>query len=101
MIVLHASFPIDPSKRDEALELIDSLVEASNREDGMVEYRATADVQDENTIRFFERYEDEAAFRHHSQTDHFQAFEERLPDLLAGQPAVHRFDVSEATELEV
>lgn len=101
MIVLHASFPIDPEKREEALELIDGLVEASNREDGMVDYRAAADVQDENTIRFFERYEDEAAFRHHTQTDHFQAFEDRLPALLAGQPAVTRFDVSEATQLEV
>lgn len=101
MIVLHASFPIDRSKRDEALELIEGLVEASNREEGMVEYRAAADVQDENTIRFFERYEDEAAFKHHTQTDHFQAFEARLPELLAGQPAVHRFDVNEATELDV
>mgnify|MGYP000038297015 FL=1 len=101
MIVIHASFPIDPEKRDEALELIEALVEQSNEEDGMIEYRATTDVQDENLVRFFEQYENEEAFLAHTQTDHFQEFESQLPALLAGEPEVLRFDVSEATELDL
>ncbi|MFB6121675.1 MAG: putative quinol monooxygenase [Halobacteriaceae archaeon] len=101
MIVLHASFPIDPERRDEALELIDDLVEQSQAEDGMLDYRATTDVQDQNVIRFVERYEDEAAFEAHTETDHFQRFEERLPALLAGEPEVLRFDVDSMTELEL
>jgi quinol monooxygenase YgiN len=101
MIVLHASFPIAPEKRAEALELIEALVEQSNEEAGTIEYRATTDVQDENLVRFFERYEDEEAFFAHTRTDHFQEFEARLPDLLAGEPEVLRFDVSEATELDL
>jgi len=101
MIVIHASFPIDPEKRDEALELIETLVEQSNEEDGMIEYRATTDVQDENLVRFFEQYENEEAFLAHTQTDHFQEFESQLPGLLAGEPEVLRFDVSEATELDL
>lgn len=101
MIVLHASFPIDPDHREEALELADDLVDASNEEPGVIDYRATVDVQDEHTLRFFERYEDEAAFEAHSESDHFQAFEERLPDLLAGEPDVRRFEVESATELEL
>lgn len=101
MIVIHAAFPIDPDRRDEALDLVDDLVEASNREDGMIEYRATTDVRDPNVIRFIERYEDAAAFESHTQTDHFQAFEERLPDLLAGEPEVVRFEVDDATELDL
>lgn len=101
MIVLHASFPIDPAKREEALERIERLVEQSNEEDGMIDYRATTDVQDENLVRFFEQYEDEEAFFAHTQTDHFQEFEAQLPELLAGAPEVLRFDVSEATELDL
>jgi len=101
MIVLHATFPIDPDHREEALELADALVDESNEEDGMIDYRATTDVQDENVLRFFEQYEDQAAFEAHSQTDHFQRFEERLPDLLAGEPEVRRFEVSDASELEL
>jgi quinol monooxygenase YgiN len=46
MIVLHASFPIDPDKREEALDLIEDLVEQSQAEEGMIDYRATTDVND-------------------------------------------------------
>lgn len=101
MIVLHASFPIKENQIDEALELAENLVNESNKEPGMIDYRATTDIQDENTIRFFEQYEDAEAFESHTQTDHFQEFEEKLPDLLAGEPEVTRFEVSEATELEL
>ncbi len=101
MIVLHASFPIEPDKHADALELAETLVEASNREDGMIDYRATTDVIDDNTIRFFERYEDAAAFDSHTRTEHFEEFAAALPNLLAGEPEVIRFDVDEATELEL
>ena len=101
MIVLHATFPIKPEKRSEALDLTGDLVEASNREPGMVDYQAGMDVQDENVIRFFEQYEDADAFESHTRTDHFQEFEAALEDLLAGEPAVVRFDVESAAELEL
>lgn len=101
MIVLHAVFPIDPDKLDEALEQVEDLVEQSQAEDGMIDYHATTDVKNPNVVRFFEWYEDEAAFEAHSQSDHFQTFEEALSDLLAGEPEVVRFDVDSATELEL
>jgi len=98
VIVLHATFPIDPERREDALDLADHLVEESNREDGVVDYRAAVDVQDENRIRFFEQYEDEAAVEAHENSDHFQRFEEALPELLAGEPEVLRFEVSDVAE---
>ena len=101
MIVLHAAFPIDPDRREEAIDLAETLVEESNQETGTIEYRATTDVTDENTIRFFERYEDAEAFESHTETDHFRNFEAALPDLLAGEPEVLRFDVEESTELDL
>jgi quinol monooxygenase YgiN len=101
MLVVHASFPIDPDRRDEALELIEDLVAESQTEDGIVDYRATTDVTEPNVVRFLERYEDAAAFESHTQTDHFREFEAALPDLLAGEPEVIRFDVDAATELEL
>ncbi|OLZ41462.1 antibiotic biosynthesis monooxygenase [Natrinema saccharevitans] len=101
MIVIHASFPIDPDRREEALELIEDLVDESQTEDGMIDYRATTDVAEPNVVRFFERYEDEAALGAHTQTGHFQEFEAALPDLLAGDPEVTRFDVESAEELEL
>lgn len=101
MIVLHAAFPIREEKMDEALDLIDDLVEASNEEAGILTYRATRDLHDENTIRFFEQYEDEAAVEAHNQTSHFREFEAELPDLLAGEPELTRFDVADASEMDL
>lgn len=101
MIVLHASFPIDPERRDEALELVDDLVDQSQAEEGMIDYRATTDLQEPAVIRFFEQYEDAEAFEAHTQTAHFQEFEAALPDLLAGDPEIVRFEVDDATELDL
>ncbi len=101
MIVVHASFPVKPDKRDEALDLAETLVEQSNQEEGMIEYRATTDVSDPNTVRFFEQYEDEAALAAHGESDHFLEFASQLPDLLAGEPTVTRFDVDSATDVDL
>ena len=100
MIVLHAEFPLDPESRDEALDLIADLVEQSQAEDGTIDYRAATDVSDPNLVRFTEQYEDAAAFEAHSETDHYREFEAALPDLLAGEPRVRRFEVDSVTELE-
>ena len=101
MVVVHATFPVDPEKREEALDLIGDLAEQSRSEDGVVDYRAGADVEDPNTVRFLKRDEDEAAFGAHAETGHFQAFEEALPDLLAGEPQVTRFDVSDVSDVDL
>lgn len=101
MIVIHASFPIDPDRREDALESLEDLVTASRREAGTIEYEAATDVSDPNVVRVFERYEDEAALGAHSQSDHFVEFAGALPELLAGEPTVTRFDVDSSTELDL
>lgn len=101
MIVLHATFPIDPEQRDEALDMIEDLVEQSQAEEGMIDYHATTDVSDPNVVRFFEQYEDASALAAHAETEHFGRFEEALPDLLGGEPEATRFDVEDASELDL
>ncbi|RBI63564.1 antibiotic biosynthesis monooxygenase [halophilic archaeon] len=107
MIVVQTSVPIASDRRDEALGAIAALVEQSRKEDGVVDYRATTDLQDPDVVRFFERYEDETALEAHVRTDHYRAFVADLPDLtdgrletvrfeLDGEPAVVRFDAAEA-----
>lgn len=101
MLVVHATFPIDPDSREEALEVARELAERSRDEDGTVEYRVATDVEDPNLLRFVEQYEDEAAFGAHAETEHFRRFESALPDLLGGEPNVVRFDVDSATDVEL
>ena len=100
MIVLHAEVPIAPEHREDALETIRDLVEQSRAEEGMIDYRATTDVEEPNTVRFFEHYEDEAAMEAHLETDHYRSFAKSLPEWLAGEPEVLKFEVGEVTELE-
>lgn len=66
----------------------------------MIDCCAVTDVSDPNVVRFFEQYEDDAAFEAHSQTDHFKESEEWLPDLLVGEPEVLQFEVKSTTKLE-
>lgn len=101
MLVVHASFPIDPDHREEALEQVRDLAKQSRAEAGMVDYRAGTDVEDENVLRFYEQYEDEDAFAAHTQSDHFGAFEAALGEWLAGEPEVIQFEVESATELDL
>lgn len=101
MIVVHASFPLDPASRDEALDLLEDIAEQSRTEAGMIDYRVATDVEDPNVVRFFEQYEDEAALEAHTQTEHFGAFQETISDFLAGKPEVTRYDIDSATDLEL
>jgi quinol monooxygenase YgiN len=101
MLVIHATFPVEPDSHEAALELSRELAERSRAEDGTIDYRVTTDVEDENVFRFFERYEDEAAFDAHAETDHFQEFAAALPDLLAGEPEITRYDVDTASAVEL
>ena len=101
MLVVHAEFPIDPERREEALDLIRELAEHSRAEDGVIDYQVATDIDDPNLFRFTEQYEDEAAFGAHAETDHFGTFEAALPDLLAGEPDVTRFDVDTAADVEL
>lgn len=101
MLVIRATIPIAPDSREEALDLARELAEASRQEDGVIEYQVATDIEDENRLRFFELYEDEAAFGAHGQSDHFQEFEAALPDLVAGAPEVIKYEVDSREELDL
>lgn len=101
MIVVHAEFPIDPDRRDEAIDLMGEVAEHSRAEDGVIEYEIATDIDDPNLFRFTEQYEDEAAFGAHTESEHFAEIAAALPDLLAGEPSVTRFDVDSASEVEL
>jgi len=101
MLVVHATIPVDPAHRDRAVELMRTLAVESRAEEGVIDYRVTTDIEDENVFRIVERYEDEAAFGAHVETEHFGEFEAALPELLDGEPTITRFDVENAADVEL
>ena len=101
MIVVHATLPVKSEKREEAIEAAKSVAEKSRDEDGIVEYRVAVDADDRNLLRFFEQYEDEAAFGAHASSEHFAEFVGTLPEFLDGEASLKRFEVSSVTEMDM
>lgn len=101
MIVIHATVPVDPESREEAIEEALSVAEESRKEEGVIDYHAAVDADDENLLRFFEQYEDEAAFADHASSEHFMEFASKLPGMLDGDPELTQFEVTDASEIEL
>jgi quinol monooxygenase YgiN len=101
MLVVHAVVPIDDDSREQALEMAADLAAQSRSESGVIEYRVTTDIEAPTQIRVFEKYEDETAFHEHLGTDHFQAFAAALPEHLAGEPSITRYDVASETDVDL
>lgn len=100
MIVLHARLPLAPETRDAALDAIEDVMEHSRAEAGMLDYRAAVELDDPNAVVLYQRYEDEAAFQAHFDSEHFAAFERAIHEYLDDEPEVLRFDVESMTDLE-
>lgn len=99
MIHVHATIPIDPDRRGEAIELAQELAADSRAEAGVIDYRVGTDVEDPSIFRFVEQYEDEAALATHGETEHFQAFQEEIVDLLAGEPELTQYHVDDVSDV--
>lgn len=93
MLILYAVLPLEPEHRDEALAATREIAEQSRQEPGVIDYRATTDVEQPNVLRFVEQYEDADALQAHLETDHYAEYEETVIEgMLAGEPELHRFE---------
>lgn len=99
MILLYAIVPVDPDSRQAAVDAAVDLARASRDEAGVVDYRVTADLEDETVLRIVEQYEDQSALDAHMESDHFQAFQAQVPEFAGGEVELHRFDVSESSRM--
>ena len=98
MVVMHSEVPIDPAFREAAMELMAWMAAESRAENGVIDYRVTADIEDPNTLRIIEQYEDDEAARSHESSEHLDEFQERIGPCLADDATLYRFDVVEKTK---
>ncbi|WP_435359563.1 putative quinol monooxygenase [Haloarchaeobius sp. DFWS5] len=98
MFVILTTVPVDPDRRDEFCSLAEALADRSQREAGTIEYRVMADLTDPNTVRFFERYEDQTALEAHTESEEYRAFVEALPALSDGKLHNVQFEVDDAID---
>lgn len=99
MLIVHATLPILPEKREEFLAGAGGLVEASNAEEGVLEYRLVESVEAPNTFMMVERYVDEAAFGAHLASPHFGGAAQHLAGWLSGPPKIVKYEAGEGQEV--
>lgn len=99
VIIVQTTIPVDSAHREQALELFAELTECSQSEDGTIEYWAATDIAEPTVVRFFERYEDEAALTAHTETDHYRALVNALPRLADGPLRTTTFETEQSPEV--
>lgn len=100
MFVVHAAFPLEPDYREEGKQLFAAHAKRSRQEDGNIDYRVVVDIEDPNLIHTIERWEDDAAFDTHENSDHNRKFQEDVADFQGGDPEVTQFYVESVSTLE-
>lgn len=88
MMIINAKIKILEEKRDEYLKLMESLVEETRKEDGVLYYSHFEDVQESNTFVVVENYIDEAAINSHMESPHFQNFNNKVKEYVAEEPVI-------------
>ncbi|PLS02243.1 putative quinol monooxygenase [Neobacillus cucumis] len=92
MIIIHATFHINPEKLDMFLEEIQPLIAASREENGNVSYRLQKDVENENVFTMVEVWKDMQAVASHNSSEHFTKFVAKAKEFLTAPLEVQAFE---------
>ena len=93
MIIVHGTFPVKVDVRDDALELMRQMADASKEEEGCVSYEFYVGLTDPNTLLLFQEWESVDALQGHFETDHMEEFLKLLPSFLDGEVTSRRYEV--------
>lgn len=99
MIVISGTARVRPEVRTQALAAALNMARQSQAEAGCRAYEFSVTLDDENTFRLFEQWDDEASLLAHFGTPHFAAFSASLGGMLAAAPSFTRYDVAGAGPL--
>lgn len=98
MVVLHSEVPVKPDSRETAIEICKEMAATSRTEDGVIDYRVTADLEAPNILRIIEQYEDIDAVEAHESSAHLETFQAEMEPHLDGEATLYQFDVDAKTE---
>jgi quinol monooxygenase YgiN/quercetin dioxygenase-like cupin family protein len=99
MIVISGTARVRPEVRADALAAARDMARLSQAEAGCRAYEFSITLDDEDTFRLFEQWDDEASLLAHFGTAHFAAFSAALGGMLAAAPHFTRYDVAGAGPL--
>jgi quinol monooxygenase YgiN len=92
MIIIHATFHINPAKQDTFLNEIQPLIVASKAESGNISYNLQKDTENENIYTMVEVWQDLQAVASHNSSEHFTVFVSKAKDFLTAPLDVKAFE---------
>ena len=93
MIVITGVIPIDGSKRDQVVQIVNTMRAATLLEDGCAQYRFSFATDEPNTLLIIEEWRDQKALTLHFGTPHMAAMQAEMPNIVVGAPVLTRYVV--------
>jgi quinol monooxygenase YgiN len=91
MHIIVAEMKALPGKVEQLTAVLETMLEPSRAEVGCISYRFFRSHEDNNSVLFYEQWQDMAAIEFHFSTEHFQALGGKLEGLLDGEPVIEIF----------
>jgi quinol monooxygenase YgiN len=92
MIAVIAKIPVQPEKKEDALEAVKTLMTHVSQEEGTLLYTVNINDQDPNTLVFIEQYRDMEALNAHGASPHFKEFMKQSKEFAAGKPEINIYN---------
>lgn len=94
MIIIHAFLNVKPEKREEFLEFANQMTASTQAEEGCISFNFYEDTARQCNFVFIEKFEDENANKHHTQTTHFNTFVKGLSEFLLESLHAEAYDAA-------
>ncbi len=98
MLLVVATLPGKPEKREELAALLADLAKTSRDDAGCLSYGFYADVEDPSTFVSVETWDAQSSLDDHMQQPHVTSGLGKLGDLLGGAPSILVHDVASTTK---
>ncbi|MBT3247734.1 MAG: antibiotic biosynthesis monooxygenase [Actinobacteria bacterium] len=99
MIILAGTITCDPEKMEEALTAIRPLMEATQAEEGCIDYALSADSLVPGLIRIYEEWETDEALEVHRKAPHMADFQAQTASFGISGVSLNRFSDATVTKL--
>jgi len=91
MLILAITMHIVPERREEAVGIALSMVEATRKEEGCLAYTFYSPLDDPHTFFVYEEWISEEALNAHLQSAHMKVYQKRMPAVVVGSVEVKRY----------
>ncbi len=95
MVIVKGLIPVRDEVRDSALSLVQTLAQSARDEDGCLSYEVYVQADAPRVIMLWQQWRTLDALERHFDSDHVDAFLDRIPDMIDGEVHSLRFDVTD------